>query len=309
MSRIPPLSWLRAFEAAARCSSVTGGARELNVTPSAVSQHIKRLEDRLGVCLMTREGNRVRLSPEGRILANRLREAFEIVQDALDPLSGQSRARTVAIRAPAALARYWLAPRVERFNRESAHLVIAVQSPELDAHVPADIELAYAAAPPSDRARLLFRDWVAPVAAPGSTAGPRADNALAGVLLDAAEQPASWAQWFALSGAAMPEPFQRVVVPRDDLAIEAARIGLGTALARRSNVESLLERGKLVLLSPARLPCDAVWVVTLGDADRSPLQRVVAWLGKEAAQYGALADENVARAGQSPSAMVLPPVK
>ncbi|MBK9082393.1 MAG: LysR family transcriptional regulator [Rhizobiales bacterium] len=297
MSRIPPLSWLRAFEAAARSSSVTGGARELNVTPSAVSQHIKRLEDRLGVSLMTREGNRVRLSREGRDLADRLREAFEIVQDALDPLSGRRLARTVTIRAPAAFARYWLAPRVERFNRESAHLLIAIQSPELESNAPPDIDLTYAEAPPAANARLLFQDWVAPVAAPGQPAEARRENDVAGVLLDAANQPASWAEWFALTGAPVPNMFQRVVVPRDDLAIEAARIGIGAALARHSSVESLLERGRLVLLSPARLGCGSVWITPLAEADRSALQRVVAWLANEASRYRTLALEGAAPAG------------
>ena len=79
----PPLNWLRAFEAAARLGSFAGAASELNVTPSAISQHIRALELRLGKELFDRHANGVRLTDRGRRYAEDLGRAFQMIDETL----------------------------------------------------------------------------------------------------------------------------------------------------------------------------------------------------------------------------------
>ena len=79
-SGLPPLNWLRAFEASARHLSFTGAARELNMTQSAVSQQIKMLENTLGVELFHRQGRQVVLSSAGRNILEAQKNAFGTIR-------------------------------------------------------------------------------------------------------------------------------------------------------------------------------------------------------------------------------------
>src|SRR5688572_31662937 len=77
MSRLPPLSAIRAFEAAARHGSFTKAADELGMTQAAVSYQVKVLEDRIGNPLFLRQPRRVVLSEAGKRLAPAVSEAFQ----------------------------------------------------------------------------------------------------------------------------------------------------------------------------------------------------------------------------------------
>src|SRR5262245_58756396 len=79
-SNAPPLTWLRAFEAAARLGSLKDAADELSVAPSTISHHVRDLEGRLGVPLFTRTGRGVALSEEGAQYFRTLRQAFELLR-------------------------------------------------------------------------------------------------------------------------------------------------------------------------------------------------------------------------------------
>src|SRR5215467_6810643 len=76
----PPLTWLRAFEAAARLGSLKDAADELSVSPSTISHHVRDLEARIGVPLFTRTGRGVALTVEGEQYFQTLRHAFELLR-------------------------------------------------------------------------------------------------------------------------------------------------------------------------------------------------------------------------------------
>ncbi|MEZ5819229.1 MAG: LysR substrate-binding domain-containing protein [Xanthobacteraceae bacterium] len=80
--RLPPLHAIRAFEAAARCLSISQAANELNVTPGAVSRHVRALEADLGTPLFLRRATGLELTPVGRALAEGAREAFDRLAEA-----------------------------------------------------------------------------------------------------------------------------------------------------------------------------------------------------------------------------------
>src|ERR1700740_2616610 len=85
-SRLPSLNGLRAFEAAARHLSFTLAAAELNVTQTAISHQIRRLEEELGVRLFIRQNRALELTPQAREYLPGIRAAFNDLRLATDPL-------------------------------------------------------------------------------------------------------------------------------------------------------------------------------------------------------------------------------
>jgi LysR family glycine cleavage system transcriptional activator len=116
VQRIPPLSALRTFEAAAHWENFAKAADNLCVSQSAVSQQIRALEEWLQVKLFIRLGNRVALTEEGRVLGARLSEAFEIIAEACAQTARSKRTATVHVSAETAFASHWLRPRLAEFR-------------------------------------------------------------------------------------------------------------------------------------------------------------------------------------------------
>lgn len=121
---LPPLSALRAFEAAARLASFTRAATELHMTQAAVSYQIKQLEQRLGLALFQRQPRQVVLTPAGQRLATVVLEAFRQLRAAFAQELAQEQGR-LSISALPTIAATWLVPRLGFF--QLAHAGIAVR--------------------------------------------------------------------------------------------------------------------------------------------------------------------------------------
>jgi LysR family glycine cleavage system transcriptional activator len=106
---------LRAFEAAARCRSISDASEELFVTPSAVSQQIKKLEENLGMDLLRREHRKVSLTDEGRRLSISLTDAFFGLRQVIDDLTADNNTECLEIACPPPFAAKFLAPRLSQF--------------------------------------------------------------------------------------------------------------------------------------------------------------------------------------------------
>src|SRR5438477_2264378 len=113
-----PVNWLRAFEVAARHLSLSAAAAELNVTPAAVSQHVRLLELRVGEKLFVRHARGLRLTPAGEALAPACRESFERLERALGELFGHRGQQQLVIRVSLGFARQWLLDRLAGFASE-----------------------------------------------------------------------------------------------------------------------------------------------------------------------------------------------
>ncbi|HUF87903.1 MAG TPA: LysR substrate-binding domain-containing protein [Thermohalobaculum sp.] len=118
-TRLPPLSALRAFEAAARNLSFSAAGRELNVTHVAVGQQVRRLEELLGVVLVLRHPRGLELTPEGARLAAGLVEGFGRLREAIDELREVRGDRPLRVTLTPMFAASWLMPRLGEFR--SAH--------------------------------------------------------------------------------------------------------------------------------------------------------------------------------------------
>ncbi len=111
---IPSLSALRGFEAAARLKSLSGAARELNVTHAAVAQHVRALEERFGCALLVRDGRGMKPTPEGAMLAAGLSEGFGQIAGAVRDLA-RDEDRPLRIAMTPSFAENWLMPVIGRF--------------------------------------------------------------------------------------------------------------------------------------------------------------------------------------------------
>ncbi|MDP9141121.1 MAG: transcriptional regulator GcvA [Pseudomonadota bacterium] len=118
--RLPPLNALRAFEAAARHLSVQKAAQELFVTPAAVSQQIKILEERLGVDLFRRLPRRIELTEAGVSLLPRLSSAFSEMEAAISQVQTKKEEADgrLVIGSPQAFGSNWLLPRLHDFQQQ-----------------------------------------------------------------------------------------------------------------------------------------------------------------------------------------------
>lgn len=117
--RLPPLAALRAFEASARHGSFKEAAAELNVTPAAVSQQIKLLEEYLEAELFHRVSRGIQLSETGMAMLPKLREGFECLAAAVEATRSAGDGGTLSVTAPPSFAVRWLVPRLNGF--QSAH--------------------------------------------------------------------------------------------------------------------------------------------------------------------------------------------
>ena len=109
------LNALRAFESAARHCSFAKAAAELNVSHSVVSQHVKKLEERLETSLFIRYGNRIELSAEGAMLLPQVANAFQTLRDACDSVLGNGSQKSITISVEPAISSRWLRKKITQF--------------------------------------------------------------------------------------------------------------------------------------------------------------------------------------------------
>lgn len=261
-----PLNALQAFERAARAGSFALAAQDLGVTPTAISQHIRLLEDRFGKQVFLRRPNGVELTDAGRELFLRVAGAFaELSEAAAHMKASTSRPRAVISVIPS-VGELWLLPRLaELADRARLQIIEDNQDPVDFTALGVDIRITYgAAAYPNHLTAALFHDRMLPVAAP-HLAKAQGDGALH--VPDAQlihtqwgptyANPQSWIGWHqALGSARRPDPGKGLSVDRLVIAATAARQGLGVALLPETLAAADLARGSLVALGPAaaRMP-------------------------------------------------------
>ena len=113
--RLPPLTALRAFEAVARRESIKDAADELCVTPGAVSQQIRKLEEDLGMPLLIRRNRAIEVTPPARVLAAGLTDALSRIREAVQAAQPNSDEGCLVVACPPAFAMKWLVPRLCTF--------------------------------------------------------------------------------------------------------------------------------------------------------------------------------------------------
>src|SRR5881397_2451533 len=176
-ARLPSLNGLRAFEAAARHLSFTQAASELNVTQTAISHQIKRLEEELGVRLFVRQNRALTLTPQAQDYLPGIRAAFNDLRLATDRLKRRDNDHVLTVSTLASLAAKWLLPRLSAF--QASHPGIDVRITTSTALVDfrngdVDAAIRYGRGQwPGLRAEWLMADEGFPVCSPALLAGKR----------------------------------------------------------------------------------------------------------------------------------------
>ncbi|EIK97306.1 LysR family transcriptional regulator [Pseudomonas sp. M47T1] len=208
--RLPPLYALRAFEAAARHSSFTRAADELSITQSAVSRHIRTLEDHFACRLFQRNGRNLQLSESARLLLPGVREGFAALERACATL--QSEDDVLRMKAPSTLTMRWLLARLSRFRHLQAGNEVQLTSAWMDVdhvdfnHEPFDcaVLLGDGSFPPDWEATFLFPELLIPVGSPALiNDAPWTAEQLASVeLLHPTPDRRDWRDWLERMGLA-----------------------------------------------------------------------------------------------------------
>ena len=261
---LPPLKSLRAFEAAARTGSFVAAAEELGVSPAAISQHIRKLEDFLGKDMFMRMNNRVSLTDAGHAILLGTAEALQQISQTTQELTSDRSRSQLVISSIDSVAEKWLLPRLVDYARAQPEFRfdLRVEADPIDfARHNVDLRLGYGTGHyPDLQVRPLTRDKVQPLCSPAYLRQNPAiqQGGMAEVpgrdLLNTSWGPSfgsnpTWAGWFLRAKLPAPEVggFQ---VARSSLALDMAREGLGVALAQRMLGAADLTAGRLVALSP-----------------------------------------------------------
>lgn len=259
--RLPPLTALRAFDAAARHMSFQRAAAELNVTPAALSFQIKSLEDHLGAPLFRRLNRAVELTEAGRTLAPGAKDGFETLSVAWRAARRVNDHASLTVTAGPAFTAIWLAPRLYSFAQ--AH-------PEIELRLSAGLSLVdlgrdevdlairfgYGSEPDTMHVETILDDWVTPMMTSDlARQYPRpVDLAQAPLIhqddIRFLDPPADWPAWFRASGL-LPRIWTGQRFSQADHALDAALSGAGVVLGRISLGSRLIKEGRLV--APYRL--------------------------------------------------------
>ena len=288
--RLPPLSSLRAFEAAARRGSFTAGAEELLVTHGAISRQIASLEEWLGTALFDRIGRRVHLTAAGRDYLEAMTRAFDGMAEATRRLTEANTVRSLTVNALPTFSMRWLLPRLAGFQQRHSGVALRLVTSDrpLD-EVRESFDVAIRRGPdtwPGCEGAPFLAEWEVPVMSPGLAArqpvGRAAD--LAGhTLLHADTRPGAWQRWLSAAGQSGLAVAGNQRFDHFYLALQAAADGLGVALGPFPILADELASGRLVApLEGPRLEARGYWHVTPNTrAGDVTVQALCAWLDAE----------------------------
>ena len=290
IARLPSLNGLRAFEAAARHLSFTVAASELNVTQTAISHQIRRLEEELGIRLFVRKNRALALTPEARDYLPGIRAAFDDLRLATERLLRKENDRVLTVSTLASLAAKWLLPRLTAF--QEAHPGIDVRittSPALVDFKSGDVDAAirYGRGQwPGLRADWLMADQLFPVCSPALLSGDKPlrcpeDLADRTLLHSSGGYDDDWRLW--LTSAGLPSNISKQPGLTFDLifmTVQAAIDGVGVAMGRTAYVQEDIAKGRLVVPFKITLPTDAGFylVSPAGRTDPPKLSAFRQWL-------------------------------
>lgn len=297
-TRTPPLPALRAFTALVRLGTIGAAAEELSVTQGAIAHQIRALESFLEVQLMERSGRRLTLTEQGRIYGYQVRQALDDIADATENTKRRSRAKkgepVVRVAVLPSFAHGWLLPRLQDFCRlyPQVRLVFHGSMDYVDLNSgTVDCAIRFGHGNWSDAViRHLMPDSLLLVAAP-SLMGKRTITKLEQVmrmpLLHSIENWATWTKSMPDSDPIADRPRSRMEFTDSTHLLEAARLGLGVALTRRSIADNLLERGELIQAVKHECMHSSHYYALLPQATEvnESLEQFLGWLQVECARF------------------------
>ena len=287
LPRLPHVTWLRAFEAAARSSSFSAAASELGLTAAAVSQQIKLLEQHLGVRLLKRLPRGVALTDTGHAYAQPIRRSFADMQSATEGLFGATRKQTVRIHASISYAALVLAPQISAFR--AAHpeidvrLTTAVWTDPIDDDV-TDLEIRFGHGDWSDlQVHHLGHRFAHVVCHPDFAASfgkALSFGTLAAHAVQIIGSESDWAQMSGHFGLEHPAVFGGTKADSSLIALQIVAGGTGAALVAECFTGRYIEQGVLTSPLDYRFPLPRSFFLVVNETaqKRSEVGQVRDWL-------------------------------
>ena len=235
-----PLNGLRVLDAAARHLSFTRAADELAVTPAAVGQQVRALEDTLGTVLFRRTTRGLELTPEAEAGLGPLRDGFLQFEEAVRAMQAGQTSKSLTIAAPRDVTEKWLMPRLAEIARGDADLrfVLLAADESVDfAQANLDLAIRWGDGPGAEEGEAIEADGLVTVTA--SAGGP--------------DGPIAWP--------GMPDPGAAVSVGDAGLAVDAAAAGLGQATVPELIARADLAAGRVLVIGAARPSAQGYWLV------------------------------------------------
>jgi LysR family transcriptional regulator, glycine cleavage system transcriptional activator len=252
---LPPLVALRSFESAARHLSFKDAAEELSVTPSAVSHQIHNLETYLGVRLFHRMNRALRLSGAGEAYVQKIRMAFDQIEQATRDLTSAAEADVLTLSAPPSLTATWLVPRLKAFREQFPGFDVRVKGTMDDIdyardNVDASIRYGYGDYPGLEVEHLSTERMLvlcSPALLKGNMPihGPR--DVLKHPLIHSECRLTSWGDWLRAAGLPDAETHGGFRFTHSAHSLRAAADGLGIALENDLMAADYLADGNLVV--------------------------------------------------------------
>lgn len=282
-ARLPSLTSLRAFEAAARLQSFSLAARELNVTHAAVAQQVRGLEEHLGCELVFRQGRGLALTAEGARLAQAVAEGFRLIGTAVEELASTAPGSPVRVTLTPTFAAQWLMPRLKSFW--SAHPEVPISlHPEkrvIDLRREGiDLGIRFGNGKwPGLEAEFLTAAHYVIVGAPSLLQGREnlttAElSAMPWVIEEDWPEALTWLRSFGLR----PDAMNISYIPTEELALSAARQGYGLHVEAAALMEADVESGALRIVGRVMDDSLAYYLVSRPGPKRPELKTFIKWI-------------------------------
>lgn len=304
--RLPPLTALRAFEAAARRLSIGRAGEELNVTPAAISHQVKALEEWLGVRLFLRLKGALHLTPAGLTYLGGLSEGFDMLWDVTEQVAVRDERSTLNIVVPPSIASNWLVPRLHRYHalRPEMEIRVTVSNPPIDfsQHM-MDIGVAFGWEVPPGLVRFPWLSYeIVAACSPHLLEGPDAirvpqDLSRCRLLHDDAlriHDRMDWRLWLECCGIERVDQSKGIHFSHATHVYQMAADGHGVVLAKNALIADAVQRGRLVTLFDLAVPSDLRYELVCFEAltENPKLTHFREWLVEEARRDGFLWSPN-----------------
>lgn len=285
--RLPPLSALRAFEAAARRASFKAAAEELLVTPTAISHQIRQLEAHLGFRVLDRTPRAVTMTVQGKALYEATASGFGEIERVVARLRAHTTPAPVTLTSTTAFLSHWLVPRMDALRQAIPMLDLRLHmSNAVEELRPGGIDVAirYGRGPfPGAASTRLCTDTLVPVCSPGLGLSRLEDLRDATLIhIDGRSRPIpspDWSRWCARARLTGVDTHAGPHFPDSMLAVQAAIAGQGVVIVSRVLVADALASGLLQAPFSQRLAGDAYhFVCAAGLEQHREIMALKSWL-------------------------------
>ncbi|MCV2889130.1 LysR substrate-binding domain-containing protein [Ruegeria aquimaris] len=288
MPALPHVTWLKSFEAAARHSSFSSAAAELNLTPAAVSQQIRLLEQHLKAQLFQRLPRGVKLTDIGLAYAQTIRKSFDEMAVATDGLFGKQRKREVRVRAAISSATLVIAPHLAEFQTAHPDIIVrfvtSIWADRFDLYN-LDLDIRWGLGTWDEPlVQHLGHESAVPVCSPAFAAALGGAPDIAALARSQVVQiigsETDWRKLSDLHGLGLGPTADWMFVDSSLSALQIVSAGTGVTMVLESFARPYLERSELIVPVECKLPKRrAHYLVTRDEAaQRDEVRQFAAWV-------------------------------